>query len=94
MTKKVKEHVALHYLLTKIQLYFDYFGVEYIPLESLNKIRNKSITHNVFRIQANGSIKCGFYFIDFVEYMLSGKNLLDYANLFSPNDYKNWQYNI
>ena len=31
---------------------------------------------------------CGFYFIAFVEYMLSGKNLLDYTNLFSPNDYK------
>ena len=31
---------------------------------------------------------CGFYFIAFVEYMLSGKTLLDYTNLFSPNDYK------
>ena len=31
---------------------------------------------------------CGFYFIAFIEYMLTGKNLLDYTNLFSPNDYK------
>ena len=31
---------------------------------------------------------CGFYFIAFVEYMLSGKTLLDYTNSFSPNDYK------
>ena len=25
----------------------------------------------------------------FIEYMLVGKTLLDYTNLFSPNDYKN-----
>ena len=29
-----------------------------------------------------------FYFIAFIEYMLSGKTLSDYTNLFSPNDYK------
>ena len=28
------------------------------------------------------------YCIVFIEYMLEGKNLLDYANLVSPNDYK------
>ena len=26
--------------------------------------------------------------IAFIEYMISGKKLLDYPNLFSPNDYK------
>ena len=31
---------------------------------------------------------CGFYCIAFIEYMLAGKTLLDYTNLFSPNDYK------
>ena len=31
---------------------------------------------------------CGFYCIAFTEYMLAGKSLLDYTNLFSPNDYK------
>ena len=31
---------------------------------------------------------CGFYCIDFIEYMLSGKTFLDYTNLVSPNDYK------
>ena len=34
---------------------------------------------------------CGFYCITFIEYILAGKTLLDYTNLylFSPNDYKN-----
>ena len=31
---------------------------------------------------------CGFYCIAFIEYILAGKTLLDYTNLFSPNDYK------
>ena len=31
---------------------------------------------------------CEFYCIAFVEYMLGGKTLLDYINLFSSNDYK------
>ena len=31
---------------------------------------------------------CGFYCIAFIEYMLAGKNLLNYNNLLSPNDYK------
>ena len=29
-----------------------------------------------------------FYCIAFIEYMLAGRTLLDYTNLFSPNDYK------
>ena len=33
------------------------------------------------------SIMCGFYCISFIEYKLAEKTLLDYINLFSPNDY-------
>ena len=72
--------------MTKIQLYT--FGIEYIPQEVLNKIKDKSIAHNIFRIQDNESIICGFYCIAFIEYILAGKTLLDYTNLFSPNDCK------
>ena len=31
---------------------------------------------------------CEFYCIAFIEYLLAGKNLLDYTHFFSPNDYK------
>ena len=30
---------------------------------------------------------CGYYCIEFINYMLKGKTL-DYTNLFSPNDFK------
>ena len=30
---------------------------------------------------------CGYYCIEFINYMVKGKTLLDYTNLFSPNDF-------
>ena len=58
MIKIVKEHIRFNYLLTEIQMYT--FEIEYIPREVLNKIKDKSITHNIFKIQDNESIMCGF----------------------------------
>ena len=31
---------------------------------------------------------CGCFCVGFIEFMLNGKSLLDYTNLFSPNDYE------
>ena len=61
---------------------------EHIPHQVLNKIKDKLITYNIFRIKSNDSVMCGFYGITFIEYMIIGKTLLDYTHLFSPNDYK------
>ena len=57
-------------------------------------MKYKSITQNIFRIQDNESAKCGFYCTAFIEYILAEKTLLDYTNLYSPNDYKTMQNNI
>ena len=70
-------------------LYFDSFRIEYVPQELLNKIKDKSITRNILRIQFQDSIMCRFYCIAFIEYMLAGKTLLDYTNLYTANDHKN-----
>ena len=32
---------------------------------------------------------CGYFCIGFIYFMLAGKNLTDYTNLFSPYDFKN-----
>ena len=61
-----------------------------IPREVLNKIKDKSITHIIFKTQDNDYSMCGFYCIAFIGYMLAGKTLLEYTNLFSLNDYKNY----
>ena len=81
-------HCILLFIDGNTNVYFDSLGIEYIPQEVFKKIRDKSITHNIFKIQSDDSITCGFYFIAFIEYMLAGKILLDYTNLFSQNDYK------
>ena len=69
--------------------YFDSFGVEHIPEEIKNFIRNKNIIANIYRIQAYDSIMCGYFCIGFIDFTLKCKSLLDYSNLFSPNDYEN-----
>ena len=53
---------------------FDLSGIQYISPEVLNKIGDKSITHNMF-IQDNESIMCGIYCITFIEYILARRNL-------------------
>ena len=49
---------------------------------------NKNIITNVYKIQANDLIMCGYFCIGFIDFMLKGKSLLDYTNLFSPNEYE------
>ena len=69
--------------------YFDSFGVEHIPKEIKSFIaRSLSITTNIFRIQAYDSIMCGYFCIGFIDFMLAGKTLTEYTNLFSPNNFK------
>ena len=43
---------------------------------------------NIFRVQANNSVMCGYFCIGFTDFMLAGKKLIDYTNLFSPYDFK------
>ena len=49
-------------------------------------IGNKNITTNIYRIQAYDSILCGHFCIGFINFLLKDKTLLDYTNLFSPNE--------
>ena len=68
--------------------YFNSFGVEHIPKEIIKFIENRNIKTNIFRIQAYDSIMCGCFCIAFIDFMLKGKSLTEYTNLFSPNDFK------
>ena len=69
--------------------YFNSFGVEHFPKEIKTFInRSLSITTNIFRIQAYDSIMCGYFCIGFIDFMLAGKALTEFTNLFSPNNFK------
>ena len=69
-------------------IYFDSFGVEHIPKEIKTFIGNKNIKTKFFRIQVYNSIMCEYFCIGFIDFMLKGKTLTEYTNLFSPNNFK------
>ena len=67
--------------------YFGSFGVEHIPKEIRTFINNKNIKTNIFRIQAYDSIMWGYFCNGSIDFMLAGKTLTEFANLFSPNNF-------
>ena len=79
-----------------IVIYFDSFGLEHISKEIKAFIdrppyptsHNKNIITNIFRIQVYDSIMCRYFCIGFIDFMLAGKTLTEYTNLFSPNNFK------
>ena len=68
--------------------YFDSFGVGHIPKEIRTFIGNKNIKTNTFRIQSCDSIMCRYFYIGFIDFMLAGKTLTEFTNIFSPNNFK------
>ena len=69
--------------------YFDSFGVEHIPKEIKASIDcSLSIITNIFRVQAYDSIMCGYFCIGFIDFILAGKTLTEFTNIFSPNNFK------
>ena len=67
---------------------FDSFGVEHVPEEIKEFIGNKSIKANIFQIQASNSVMCGYFCIGFIDFILEGKKLTEFTNLFLPNNFK------
>ena len=78
--------IALY--VNKKVVYFDSFGIEHVPKEINKFTGNNNTENNIFRIQAYDSIMCGYFCIEFINYMLKGKTLLDYTYLFSSHDLK------
>ena len=70
------ENIGTHWIALFVKLkytiYFDSFGIEHIPKEINKFIGNKNIKSNIFRIQAYDSIMCGYFCIEFINYMLKG----------------------
>ena len=67
--------------------YFDSLGIEHISKEIKGFIGNKNIKTNIFRMQAYGSMMCGYFCTGFIDFMLEGKTLTKFKNLFSPNNF-------
>ena len=63
-------------------VYFDKFGVEHVPEEIKEFVGNENIIANIFRVQPNNSVMCGYFCIGFIDFMLAGKKLTDFMSMF------------
>ena len=72
------------YVGTHLEIvYFDVFGAEQIPDKIKEFVGNKNIKANIFRVQANNSVMCGYFCIGFIDFMLAGKKRTDFTSFFS-----------
>ena len=85
MTKKYRNTLGFIINWQKYSCVLWFFWIECIPQV---KSKKNIITDDTYRKQNDDSIKCGFYCIAFLKYMLARKPLLDCISLFSPNYYK------
>ena len=69
-------------------VYFNSFCVEHVPEEIKKFIGNKNTKANIFRLQVNDSVMCGYFCKGFIDFMLAGNKLTDYTNLSSPHYFK------
>ena len=65
-------------------VYFGSVGVEHIPEYIKEFIGNKNIKANIFWVQPNDPVVCGYFCIGFIDFMLAGKKLTD----FPPHDFE------
>ena len=78
------ESIGTHWIALYVNAenvkYFDSFWVEYIKKNKL--IGNENVMTNNCRVQAYDSIMCQYVCIGFIDFILKGKSLLEYTNLF------------
>ena len=85
---KKKTHLVSLFIDKNVTVYFDSFGIEYILLEVLSKIRNILLAiylkYKIMNLLCSTFIASLSWNICFRK-----KTLLNYTVLFSPNKYKN-----
>ena len=86
------ESIGIHWITLYVNAenvtYFDSFGVEDVLKEIKNFKGNKNKITNIYRMQGYNSVMCKYFSIRFIDFILKDKILLEYTNLFSPNQYK------
>ena len=69
-------------------IYFDSFGVEHVTGGIKEFVGDENIITNIFRVQANNSVMCGYFCIGFIDVMLAGKKLTDFTRMFFSYNFK------
>ena len=68
--------------------FFDSFGAEHFPKKIKKFVNGSTMIINIFRIQSYDSVTCGHFCVGFIDFILKGKSLIDFTNLFSTNRFK------
>ena len=84
----VGTHWTALYVINNKVIYFDGFGVEHVPKEIKRFIGHKNTKTNIFRIQEDNAIICGYFCIGSIDFMFSGRSFVDFTSLFSLYDFK------
>ena len=62
--------------------------MEHVPEVIKNLVGTKNIIANIFRVQVHDSVMCRYFCIGFINFMLAGKKLTDFTDMFSPYDFE------
>ena len=74
MNIKILIHIGLLYFVKKGKIvYFDSLGVGHMPEEIKKFTGNRNIKANIFSVQANNSVMCGYFCNGFIAFMLVDK---------------------
>ena len=68
--KSIGTHCIDLYLNGNNVMYFESFRVGHIPKETKKLKGNKNIITKIYRIQAHHLIRCGYFCIEFIDFML------------------------
>ena len=62
--------------------------MEHVPEVIKKLVGTKNIIANIFRVQVHDSVMCRYFCIGFINFMLAGKKLTDFTDMFSPYDFE------
>ena len=89
MNMQMLVHIGLLYFVKTLKVFFFYcFGAEHVPEEIKEFVGNKNRKVNIFRVQASNLIMRGYFYIGFIDFILTNKNLTDFTSWFSPYDFE------
>ena len=89
MNMQMWAHIGLLYFVTEMKLFILIALVLNMFLKKFkNLLEKKNIKANICRVQANNSVMCGCFCIGLIDFILAGKKLTDFINMFSPYDFE------
>ena len=75
------------YALNNNVTYFDTCGFKHISRKIKRFIGNRNMQTNIFRIQPYDLAMFSYFCTEFIDFIVKGKTLTDFTNLFSPNNF-------